>query len=87
MVRLLRDVMGLHVEFEEPTTMDLALPSGDRVQWPRPFTARWRAAGSRSSANRAGGRASAPDASTFRMVDLLLFAFQGSKELLAPLGD
>jgi catechol 2,3-dioxygenase-like lactoylglutathione lyase family enzyme len=32
MVRLLRDVMGLHVEFEEPTTTELSLPSGDRVQ-------------------------------------------------------
>jgi hypothetical protein len=28
-----------------------------------------------------------PDASTFRMVDLLLFAFEGKKRLLAPLGD
>jgi hypothetical protein len=27
-----------------------------------------------------------PDATTFRMVDLLLFAFQGKKALLAPLG-
>jgi hypothetical protein len=27
------------------------------------------------------------DPSTFRIVDLLLFAFQGRKELLAPLGD
>lgn len=27
-----------------------------------------------------------PDANTFRMVDLLLFAFEGKKELLAPLG-
>jgi Animal haem peroxidase len=27
-----------------------------------------------------------PDDSTFRMVDLLLFAFEGKKELLAPLG-
>jgi hypothetical protein len=27
-----------------------------------------------------------PDNSTFRMVDLLLFAFQGKKNLLAPLG-
>jgi hypothetical protein len=27
-----------------------------------------------------------PDADTFRMVDLLLFAFQGKKKLLAPLG-
>jgi len=27
-----------------------------------------------------------PDATTFRMVDLLLFAFQGKKSLLAPLG-
>ena len=32
MVRLLRDVMGLAVEFEEPTTTELSLPSGDRVQ-------------------------------------------------------
>jgi len=32
MLRLLRDVMGLHVEFEEPTTTELSLPSGDRVQ-------------------------------------------------------
>jgi hypothetical protein len=28
-----------------------------------------------------------PDDSTFRMVDLLLFAFEGKKKLLAPLGD
>jgi hypothetical protein len=28
-----------------------------------------------------------PDSTTFRMVDLLLFAFQGRKNLLAPLGD
>jgi hypothetical protein len=28
-----------------------------------------------------------PDNTTFRMVDLLLFAFQGRKALLAPLGD
>jgi hypothetical protein len=28
-----------------------------------------------------------PDNNTFRMVDLLLFAFQGNKTLLAPLGD
>jgi hypothetical protein len=28
-----------------------------------------------------------PDPDTFRMVDLLLFAFQGRKDLLAPLGD
>jgi hypothetical protein len=27
-----------------------------------------------------------PDSNTFRMVDLLLFAFEGKKELLAPLG-
>jgi len=27
-----------------------------------------------------------PDRSTFRMVDLLLFAFEGKKTLLAPLG-
>src|SRR5690349_9642784 len=32
MVRLLRDVMGLTVEFEQPTTIELSLPSGDRVQ-------------------------------------------------------
>ena len=28
-----------------------------------------------------------PDADTFRMVDLLLFAFEGRADLLAPLGD
>jgi hypothetical protein len=28
-----------------------------------------------------------PDSNTFRMVDLLLFAFEGKKSLLAPLGD
>jgi hypothetical protein len=28
-----------------------------------------------------------PNSTTFRMVDLLLFAFQGRKNLLAPLGD
>ena len=27
-----------------------------------------------------------PDSNTFRMVDLLLFAFEGKKHLLAPLG-
>jgi hypothetical protein len=27
-----------------------------------------------------------PNNSTFRMVDLLLFAFEGKKNLLAPLG-
>jgi len=27
-----------------------------------------------------------PDSNTFRMVDLLLFAFEGKKSLLAPLG-
>ena len=32
MVHLLRDVMGLTVEFEQPTTIELSLPSGDRVQ-------------------------------------------------------
>ena len=32
MVALLRDTMGLRVEFEEPTTTELSLPSGDRVQ-------------------------------------------------------
>ena len=28
-----------------------------------------------------------PNNTTFRMVDLLLFAFQGQKAKLAPLGD
>jgi hypothetical protein len=28
-----------------------------------------------------------PDSSTFRMVDLLLFAFEGKADLLNPLGD
>jgi catechol 2,3-dioxygenase-like lactoylglutathione lyase family enzyme len=32
MVHLLRDVLGLTVEFEQPTTIELSLPSGDRVQ-------------------------------------------------------
>lgn len=32
MVRLLRDTMGLQAELEEPTTTELSLPSGDRVQ-------------------------------------------------------
>ena len=27
-----------------------------------------------------------PDSQTFRMVDLLFFAFEGKKKLLAPLG-
>jgi predicted enzyme related to lactoylglutathione lyase len=31
-VRFLRDVMRMHVEFEHPTTTELSLPSGDRVQ-------------------------------------------------------
>jgi catechol 2,3-dioxygenase-like lactoylglutathione lyase family enzyme len=32
MVRLFRDVMGLRVEFEQASTTELSLPSGDRVQ-------------------------------------------------------
>ncbi|MFC7615296.1 hypothetical protein ACFQV2_19105 [Actinokineospora soli] len=28
-----------------------------------------------------------PDATTFRMTDLLLFAFEGKADLLNPLGD
>jgi catechol 2,3-dioxygenase-like lactoylglutathione lyase family enzyme len=32
MIRVLRDIMGLRVELEEPTTTELSLPSGDRVQ-------------------------------------------------------
>ncbi len=32
MVRFLRDVMGLSVEFEEATTAELSLPSGDRIR-------------------------------------------------------
>jgi hypothetical protein len=32
MVGLLRDLLGLRVEFEETTTTELSLPSGDRVQ-------------------------------------------------------
>ena len=32
MVRLLRDVMGLRVEFSEDTTAELSLSNGDRVQ-------------------------------------------------------
>lgn len=32
MVRFLRDTMGLRVELEEPTTTELSLPDGDRVQ-------------------------------------------------------
>jgi catechol 2,3-dioxygenase-like lactoylglutathione lyase family enzyme len=32
MVAFLRDVMGLRVEFEEPTTTELSLPNDDRVQ-------------------------------------------------------
>jgi catechol 2,3-dioxygenase-like lactoylglutathione lyase family enzyme len=32
MVCLLRDVMGLRVEFSEDTTAELSLPNGDRVQ-------------------------------------------------------
>jgi catechol 2,3-dioxygenase-like lactoylglutathione lyase family enzyme len=32
MVGFLRDVLGLRVEFEEDTTAELSLPSGDRVQ-------------------------------------------------------
>jgi len=32
MVRFFRDVMGLRLEFEEPGTAELSLPSGDRVQ-------------------------------------------------------
>src|SRR3954452_11034407 len=31
-VVLLRDVMGMQVELEEPGTTELSLPSGDRVQ-------------------------------------------------------
>jgi hypothetical protein len=36
MVRLLRDVLGLRVEFEEEATMELSLPDGARVQVFRP---------------------------------------------------
>ena len=32
MARLLRDIMGLRVEFERPTTTELSLSSGERVQ-------------------------------------------------------
>jgi catechol 2,3-dioxygenase-like lactoylglutathione lyase family enzyme len=32
MLRLLRDVMGLRVEFEEESTVELSLPNDDRVQ-------------------------------------------------------
>jgi hypothetical protein len=32
MIGFLRDVLGLHVEFEESTTTELSLPIGDRVQ-------------------------------------------------------
>jgi catechol 2,3-dioxygenase-like lactoylglutathione lyase family enzyme len=32
MVGFLRDVMGLRVAFEEPTTTELALPNDDRIQ-------------------------------------------------------
>ena len=32
MVGFLRDVLGLRVAFEEPTTTELALPNDDRVQ-------------------------------------------------------
>jgi hypothetical protein len=32
MVGFLRDVLGLHIEFEEPTMAELSLPAGDRVQ-------------------------------------------------------
>jgi catechol 2,3-dioxygenase-like lactoylglutathione lyase family enzyme len=32
MLGMLRDVLGLRVEFEEPGTAELSLPSGDRVQ-------------------------------------------------------
>jgi hypothetical protein len=32
MVRLLRDVMRLPINFEEPTTVEFSLPSGDELQ-------------------------------------------------------
>jgi catechol 2,3-dioxygenase-like lactoylglutathione lyase family enzyme len=32
MVRLFRDVLGLRVEFEEPDTIELSFPAGERVQ-------------------------------------------------------
>jgi catechol 2,3-dioxygenase-like lactoylglutathione lyase family enzyme len=32
MIGFLHDVLGLHIEFEEPTTTELSLPTGDRVQ-------------------------------------------------------
>jgi hypothetical protein len=32
MVSFLRDVLGMRVEFAEATTVELSLPSGDRVQ-------------------------------------------------------
>ena len=55
--------------------------------WRRRSTARWR--GSKHSIVRdtAFRPTLGPDSNTFRMVDLLLFAFEGKKGLLAPLGD
>ncbi len=32
MVAFLRDVLGLPVEFEEPATVELSFPTGDRIQ-------------------------------------------------------
>jgi hypothetical protein len=32
MARFLRDVMGLEVNFEEATTIEFSLPSGDEIQ-------------------------------------------------------
>ena len=54
---------------------------------PRRSIGRWRAARPRRScATPPGARRSARTSTTFRMVDLLLFAFEGKKTLLAPLG-
>ena len=59
--------------------------TGVGVGWsPRRSTAPWRAAGSPSSGTLRSGRPWDLTTATFRMVDLLLFAFEGKKKLLNP---
>ena len=57
-----------------------------RASWRRRSIGRWRGASTRSCATRPSRRRLGPNSSTFRMVDLLLFAFEGKKALLAPNG-
>jgi len=57
-----------------------------RGSWRRRSSGRWRAARHRSFAIPRSGPTWGPDPNTFRMVDLLLFAFEGDAVLLNPNG-